>query len=632
MDHSKKAYHIASQKMIQKALEENIETVFDRQRAMEPQCGFGELGICCRNCLQGPCRINPYGKPNRGICGADADTIVARNLLRMVCGGASTHVDHAFETLELLEQTAEGKLPYEIKGEEKLHAVAQSLGISAAGKEKNTLAKEVARAILSDFAPGKETMDYLVASVPEERVHVWRSLGILPKTPDGEIRRVMHQTTMGVDADAVNLLLATAKMGIVDGYAGLKLGSDLQDIVFGTPTPVKTEANLGVLSKDKVNLVVHGHIPFLSEKIVEWAEKLEDEAKAAGAAGIQLSGLCCTGHEVLMRRGVAAAGNYLSQELALVTGAVDLMVVDVQCIMPSLPRVASCYHTKIVTTHELGRIPGAEHVPFRADHADEDAAKIVRLAIETYKLRDNARVRIPEDKAEMWGGFSAEAILDALAKVDHEKPLRPLVDAIARGDILGVVGIVGCNNTKFPQDYVHVEFCKELLKHNILVVVTGCAAHAMGKFGLMNPDGAGTYAGDGLRSVLEAVGHAAGLNAPLPPVLHMGSCVDNGRIGDLLAAVAKELQVDIKDLPAAASAPELAHEKAVSIGTWAVDLGLFTHIGLAPNVLGSPFVTKVLTEDLERLHLGRFYVESDPHRAAQGVIAHIKKKRAGLGL
>ncbi|MBQ1251754.1 MAG: anaerobic carbon-monoxide dehydrogenase catalytic subunit [Firmicutes bacterium] len=632
MDLSKKAYDIASQQMIRKALNENIETVFDRQRAMEPQCGFGEMGICCRNCLQGPCRINPYGKPDRGICGADADTIVARNLLRMVCGGASTHVDHAFETLELLEKTADGKLPYDIKGEDKLRAVASSLGISAAGKDKDTLAKELAKAILSDFAPGKETMDYLRASVPEERVNVWRNLGILPKTPDGEIRRVMHQTTMGVDADAVNLLLSTAKMGIVDGYAGLKLGSDLQDIVFGTPTPVKTEANLGVLEKDKVNIVVHGHIPFLSEKIVEWAEKLENEARAAGAKGIKLSGLCCTGHEVLMRKGVAAAGNYLSQELAVITGAVDLMVVDVQCIMPALPSVASCYHTKIVTTHELGRIPGAEHVSFREDHADEDAAKIVRLAIEIYQLRDHSRVEIPKEKAEMWGGFSAEAVVDALSKVDAARPLRPLVDAVAQGKIRGIVGMVGCNNSKFPQDYVHVELCKELLRNNVLVVVTGCAAHAMGKAGLMCPQGAETYAGAELLSVLRAVGEAAGLNAPLPPVLHMGSCVDNGRIGDLLAALAAEMQVDIKDLPAAASAPELAHEKAVSIGTWAVDMGLFTHIGLAPQVLGSPYVTKILTEDLERLGLGRFYVESDPLRAAKGILDHIDKKRAGLGL
>lgn len=377
----------------------------------------------------------------------------------------------------MLEMAAEKSIPYDIKDEAKLRAVAGSLGLETEGKDKFELAKELAKALCSDFAPGKETMDFLKATAPAERVETWRKLGILPKDPDLEIRRIMHETTMGCDADPVNLLLNTAKMGLVDCYSGLKLGTDVQDIVFGTPMPVKTEANLGVLSKDKVNIVIHGHIPFLSEKIVEWARRLEDEAKAAGAAGI-----------------------------------------------------------------------------------------------------------------------------------------------------------VGCNNPRFPQDSVIVPLAKELLKNNVLIVVTGCVAHALGKAGLMSPEGAEKYAGPGLLAVLRAVGEAAGLGGPLPPVLHMGSCVDNSRIGDLLGALAGYLGVSVSQLPVAASAPELNHEKALSIGTWAVDLGLFTHIGMAPFVLGSPVVTKVLTEDIEGLVGGKFYVEPDPIKAAEAMVAHIRKKREALGI
>ncbi|NLC73475.1 MAG: anaerobic carbon-monoxide dehydrogenase catalytic subunit [Ruminococcaceae bacterium] len=632
MEMSKKTIDEASKKMIEKACRDCVETVWDRYEKQQPQCGFGELGVCCRICLSGPCRINPFGEPSKGICGATADTIVARNLLRSVACGAATHVDHAFEAVEMLDMAADKKIPYDIKDEAKLHAVADKLGIAKEGKDKYELSKEVARAMFADFAPGKETMDYLSKMVPQERLEVWRKLGILPRDPDLEIRRVMHQTTMGVDADPVNLLLATAKMGLVDCYSGLKLGTDVQDIVFGTPTPVKTEANLGVLKKDKVNIVVHGHVPFLSEKIVEWARKLESEAIAAGATGVQLSGLCCTGNEVLMRQGVASAGNYLSQELAIITGAVDLMVVDVQCIMPSLAQVAACYHTKLVTTHEIGKIPGAEHVDFRAESADEDAAKIVRMGIEAYKQRQAAKVEIPSDKAEMWGGFSVEAIVGALSKLDADNPLKPLVDNIVAGNVYGAVGIVGCNNPRFPQDSVIVPLAMELVKNNVLVVVTGCVAHALGKVGLMSPEGAEKYAGPGLLAVLRAVGEANGLGGPLPPVLHMGSCVDNARIGDLISALAAYLNVPVPALPVAASAPELNHEKALSIGTWAVDMGLLTHIGMPPNILGSPVCAKVLTEDIEGLTGGKFYVEPDPQIAAEKILEHIKAKREGLGI
>ncbi len=332
-----------------------------------------------------------------------------------------------------------------------------------------------------------------------------------------------------------------------------------------------------------------------------------------------------------LRRGVPPAGSFLNQELAIVTGAVDAMVVDVQCIMPSLANVAACYHTKIITTMPIVKMPGAEHVPFTLATADADAERIVRIALEAYRRRDPAKIAIPQAKSKMWGGFSVEAILGALRAVNAEDPLKPLVDNIAVGNILGAVATVGCNNTKVVQDRAHVELVKALIKENVLVVTTGCSAHALAKAGLMTPEAA-NYAGPGLRAVLSAVGQAAGLGGPLPPVLHMGSCVDNSRVADLVSALAAYLKVPVKDLPVAASAPELQHEKALSIGTWAVALGIFTHLGVVPPVLGSAQVVKLLTADLEGLVGGKFYVETDPHRAADGIIAHLRAQRRKLDL
>ncbi|NMA68513.1 MAG: carbon monoxide dehydrogenase, partial [Desulfitobacterium sp.] len=369
-----------------------------------------------------------------------------------------------------------------------------------------------------------------------------------------------------------------------------------------------------------------------SEKIVQWAKTLSPEAEAVGAKGIQVAGICCTGNEVLMRQGVPLATNYLAQELALVTGAVDAMVVDVQCIMPSLSQIASCYHTELITTMPIVKIPGATHVPFTLEEADAAAQEIVRKAIAAYGRRDPNKVHIPDYKAQIVAGFSVEAIVGALAKLDGDQPLKPLVDNIVNGNIVGVVATVGCNNVKIKQDLFHVELVKELLKNNILVVATGCSAHALAKAGMMNSEGTEKYAGETLKAVLTAIGEAAGLGAPLPPVLHMGSCVDNSRIGDLVTALANYLGVDSAALPVAASAPEPQHEKALSIGTWAVAMGITTHLGVVPPVLGSKQVAELLTDGLTEVIGGKFYVETDPHKAALGLMEDIRMKREALGL
>lgn len=624
----------AAQELIKKAARDGVQTVWDRYEAQQPQCGFGTLGICCRHCIQGPCRIDPFGNgPKAGICGATAEVIVTRNLLRQVSAGTASHVSHAYEGVEALELTAKGKVNYSITDEKKLKQIAVRLGLVTEGKSKEQLAIEVVNTAYADLANhSQEPIKWLMAYAPQERIKVWESLGIVPHNPDREIRDALYQTTMGMDADPVNLTLAIAKQGIVDGYSGLKLTTDMQDILFGTPVPVVTEANLGVLKEDHVNVLVHGHVPMLSEKIVYWAQKLTEEAKEAGAQGIQVSGVCCSGNEVLMRQGVPLATNYLAQELAIVTGAVDAMVVDVQCIMPSLGQVVSCYHTELITTMPIAKMPEATHVPFSLEKADEAAQAIIRKAISAYGKRDSRKVNIPNYKSQIMAGFSAEAIINALSTIDSEQPLRPLVDNIVKGNILGVVATVGCNNVKVTQDEFHVKLVKELIKNNVLVVATGCSAHALAKAGLMNSEGTANYAGEGLKSVLTAIGEAIGLGKPLPPVLHMGSCVDNSRIGDLVSALADYLKVDTAALPVAASAPEPQQEKALAIGTWAVTMGLTTHLGVVPPVLGSQSVTELLTNGLTNIIGGKFYVETDPLKAAEGLMADIRSKRAKLGL
>jgi carbon-monoxide dehydrogenase catalytic subunit len=620
--------------LLEQARAERIDTGRERLLAMSPQCGFGELGTCCRMCYMGPCRIDPFGNgPQTGICGASPDTIVARNLLRECVGGAASHVGHARHVLLTLRDALEGEAPYEIRDEGKLFALAARFGIETDGRPAKEVARELVDRALEDF--GRQdggVHNWMRARAPAKELAMWEEQGLTFSNPHNEIETAMHRTSMGNDADPTSLLLATLRMGLVDGYAGLTLATDLQDVLFGTPQVRKIEANMGVLEENSVNLAVHGHNPVLSEKILEWAIKLEGEAQAAGADRINVVGVCCTGNELTMRHGVPMAAHNLQSELILLTGAVDAMVVDVQCIWPQSATLAGCYDTAFITTDEMVRIPGATHIEFEPQHADERAQAIVRAAIEAFKRRNGRPVHIPDVKSVGLAGLSVEAIVDILAKVNPDDPLKPVIDNIVSGNIFGAAGFAGCPSLKFRDTAMTERMVKALLKENVLVVTTGCTAHICAQAGLLTSAATEEYCGEGLKAVLTAVGEAAGLGAPLPPVWHMGSCVDNTRIVDLLAALAAKLDVKISDLPVAGSAPELVQEKAISIGSWLLALGLMVHIAPAPRILGSPLVTKVLTEDLENITGGKAYVEYDPEKAAAGMIAHIAKKREALGI
>lgn len=607
-----------AKQMIRKAQKEGVETVWDRLEQQKPHCTFCENGLTCQKCVMGPCRIS--SKKPRGVCGADADLTVARNFGRFVAAGAAAHSDHGRDLVEVLHAIGKGQASdYEVRDEAKLKRIAREIGVDTADKSIQELALAVAESMIQDFGFQHNNLGFL-SRVPEKRKDLWEKLGITPRGIDRDIVEMMHRTHMGVDSDAVSLCLHSARLCLGDGWGGSMIGTELSDVIFGTPTPRVGKVNLGVLRADQINILVHGHSPIVSEMLLSAINdpEIKKEAQAAGAAGINLAGLCCTGNEVLMRQGIPLAGNHLITELAIITGAVELILVDYQCIMPSLVQVADCYHTKFVSTSDKARFTGAEHVEFNYANARSQALKLVRMAIDNYGRRNQARVDIPQGPVELMTGFSNEAILTALGGTPE-----PLIEAIKAGQVRGAVGIVGCNNPKLKHDYVHTTLAKELIKKDILVLVTGCATVAMGKAGLMMPASA-DQAGEGLKAVCQSLG--------IPPVLHVGSCVDNSRILHLCGILANALGVDIADLPVAASAPEWYSEKAAAIGLYAVASGVYTHLGLPPNITGSETVTNLALGGLDEVVGACFAVEPDPVKAAELIDARIKAKRMALGL
>lgn len=604
-----------------RGIKEGVETAWERLESQQPQCGYGQLGLCCTNCEMGPCRIDPFGNaPQKGVCGATADTIVARNLIRMLATGAAAHSDHGREVVEVLYHTAKGECPdYGIKDIQKLTALALEYGIAIEGKSEHKIAELLALEILEEFGTVKGELQFF-KRLPEKRQTLLKNLGITPRGVDREIVETMHRVHMGVDNEYVNLLTHGLRTALSDGWGGSMMATEASDVLFGTPKPLTSKVNMGVLKDDQVNIILHGHNPVLSDMIVNAAmeEDAIKKAKNLGAMGINLAGMCCTGNELLMRRGVPIAGNMLNQELAIMTGAVEAMVVDYQCVFPAIVDVAACFHTRVISTSDKARFPGAMHMEFAPENAMETARKIVDQAIENYPNRKQDRICIPDKPADWTAGFSVEAILGALGGTPD-----PLIDAIKSGKIRGAVGIVGCNNPKVKHDFSHVRIMERLIAENVLVVGTGCAMIAAGKAGLMMPQSA-DRAGSGLKEVCQALG--------IPPVLHMGSCVDCSRILVLLAALAKSLDVDISDLPVAGSAPEWYSEKAVSIGSYFVASGVTVHLGLPPRILGSKAVTGLLTQGLESVVKASFFVETDPEKAADQMITLIDKKRENLGL
>ncbi len=624
MEPSKRSTDKAAQEMISRMAELGQQNAWDRLEAQLPQCGFGRQGICCRICSMGPCRISK--KASVGICGADADTIVARNFLRIVAAGVSAHSDHGRTVAEVFLAAARGEAPdYRIKDTVKLNKLAREFGVATAGRSPQDIAVDVGEIALAEFGKPRGTQ-LMARRAPKPRQEIWQKLGVTPRAIDREVAESMHRSAMGVDQDYRNVLRQASRAALSDGWGGAMLATELQDVLFGTPSPGRGEVNMGVLKADEVNIIVHGHEPILSEMIAAASQDKEMLAEAAkvGAKGINIAGTCCTANELLMRHGIPIAGNFLNQELVIATGAIEMMAVDVQCVMQGLAQVAKCYHTKLITTADKAKIAGVEHVSIEEKTALKTAKELVKMAIANFKNR--GAVYIPASKEKAVGGFSFESINYMLGG-RFRASFRPLNDNIINGRIRGVVGIVGCTNPKVPQDYTHTTLARELIQRDILVLTTGCATIACGKQGLANPKTALDLAGPGLREVCEAVG--------IPPILACGSCVDNSRLLVSCSELVREggLGEDLSDLPIAGACLESMHEKAIAIGQYFVASGAL--VVFAEDILpiaGSANVSEYLYGGIEKDLGGRWAIESDPVKAAEMILAHIEGKRDALGI
>lgn len=621
----------AAQEMLIRAEELGIGTAFTRADSMAP-CNIGSAGMCCKQCGMGPCRLTKNG--DVGVCGATLDTIQARNLTRAIAAGAAAHSDHGRDMAFLLKATAEGNAEgYMIRDIAKLRMVASYYDIPIENRAPEEIANDLADLYIGQF--GQQRGEVAPARrAPKKRQELWRNLGVVPRGVDREVVECLHRTHIGDDQDADHILQHAVRTALSDGWGGSLIATDISDILFGTPAPVLGQANLGVIKEDMVNVVVHGHEPSLSEMIVAATQDPEiiEYAKAAGANGINLSGICCTANEILMRQGIPAAGNFLHQELAIMTGAVEAMIVDVQCIMQALVGLAENFHTKVITTSPKVRLKGATHIEFDEHKAMTIAKEILKTAIDNFKNRDKSKTQIPNYREDLIPGFSHEYINYMLGG-SYRASFRPLNDAIMSGRIRGVAAVVGCNNPRSKQDWLHTHVTEELLKQDVLVVETGCGAIASAKLGLLLGEAGLDKVGPGLREICETVG--------IPPVLHMGSCVDNTRILTVLTQMVEEggLGDDIDQIPAVGLAPEWMSEKALSIGTYCVASGAYVIFGGSSPVSGMPdrvdesdIVAKLISSGWEEKYGGKLEFIPDPEKMIEATLAHIDAKRAALGL
>ena len=613
-------------KLLQKGEEKQADSWVTRVKNQTPQCKFGENGVCCRICAMGPCRITP--KAPKGICGCDVHGIVARNYLRFTAAGSATHSDHGREICHTLHETAaDGN--YKVKDPDKLVRLAKEWEIETEGRDIYDLAHEVAYVGLLEYGKPFGTQRFLKRAT-KERQETWAKAGIEPRAIDREVSSSQHMTHMGCSALPEALIRQALRAGMSDGWGGSMMGTELSDIMFGTPMPIDTEANLGVIDKECVNIMVHGHDPSLSEMIVEYAENPEliARAKEVGAKGINVVGVCCTSNEVTMRHGIPMAGNFLQQENCVLTGAIEAIVVDVQCIFPALGPLSKCFHTKFITTSEIAQMPDSDFHKFDAHTAGENAKNIVAAAVENFANRDQESVYIPQMKAKATVGYSCEAIIKQLDTVtssfiDDLGTYGPLVECLESGVLRGAVAMVGCNNPKVRADFAHIELMKKLLANDILLVLSGCSAQSAAKAGLMHID-AKEICGAGIKRVCEL--------ADIPPVLHMGSCVDISRMMLLVNDVADTWGINVNQLPVVGCAPEWMSEKAVSIGNYVISTGIDTFLGVVPYVAGSDVVTNLLTQGVEDWVGASFTFETDVEKLGDAMIQRIEEKRLALGI
>lgn len=619
-------FEAATEKLLETGKKVGADAWQYRAAKQTPHCKFGEQGVCCRICAMGPCRITP--KAPRGICGCDVHGIVGRNYLKFTAGGAATHSDHGREICHTL-YCAKPEGPYKVKDPEKLIRIAKEWGVETEGKDIYDLAHEMAYLGMSEYGKVFGTQNFLKRA-PQHTQEIWEREEIAPRAIDREVSCSLHMSHMGCSSLPEALIRQSLRAGLSDGWGGSMAGTEFSDVLFGTPKPIETEANLGVMVAENVNIVVHGHDPSLSEMICEYADDPEmiAYAKEMGAKGITVSGVCCTSNEVAMRRGIPMAGNFLQQENVVLTGACEAIVVDVQCIFPALGPLSKCFHTKFITTSPIAQMPDSEFIRFDAKTADEKAKLIVKTAIENFKNRKPELVHIPQLKQKATVGYSVEAIIKCLdgvanSQVDEMGTVKPLLQCVTSGVLRGAVAMVGCNNPRIRPDLAHIELMKKLIANDIVIIASGCSAQAAAKAGLMDKR-AKDICGDGLKRVCEL--------ADIPPVLHMGSCVDISRMMILASELAKCAGTHVSQLPVVGCAPEWMSEKAVSIGNYVIGTGIDTFLGVDPYVSGSSEIAEILTNGTREWVEAAFTVEKDIDKLGDAMIARIEEKRAALGI
>lgn len=612
----------AVKEMLLRSEQLGIDTAFDRFDRQKPQCSFGLAGICCKICNMGPCKIT--AKSPRGVCGADADLIVARNLLRAAAAGAAQHGMHAREIILSLKWAAEGKLDIPIMGEQKIRATAEAFGIPTKHRTTKKIAIDLANVLLDDMSR-TEPNEYqtIKACAPPERREVWKNLDILPISAYHEVFEAYHKTGCAIDGDWKSIMQQFLRCGLAFTFSGVVGANIATDSLFGVGDRVTSKVNIGALKKGYVNIAVHGHLPTLVSQIVKTGqeEKFIELAKSKGAKGIRFYGICCSGLAAMYRySGVIPLSNAVSAELVLGTGALDLWVADVQDVFPSIMEVAKCFKTTVVTTSDSARLPGAERYEYDHHHSNIAetkalAEKIVTRAIESFEQRKGIPVYIPPYEVEAEVGFSVEYV--------HKRfgSMKPLADALRSGKILGIVNMVGCNNPKVLYEKAIVDVADVLLKNNVLILSNGCASFPLMKLGYCNTS-ALDKTGKSLREFL---------TPDLPPVWHVGECIDNTRSSGIFAGIAGELGKALHEMPYAFTSPEWGNEKGIDAALGFRLMGINSYHCVEAQIYGSQNVIEFLKDGTRELIGSVMYVDTDPTELGNKIVEDIKAKRKALG-
>ena len=611
----------AVREMILRQNQLGFDTTFDRFDSQQPQCGFGMAGICCKICNMGPCKIT--SKSPKGVCGADADLIVARNLLRSAAAGAAQHGMHGREVILSLKWAAEGKLDLPILGQQKIKDTAKAFGIKTERRSIKKIASELADVLLEDMSrtvPG----DYKIIEAlgSEERKKVWKELDIIPISAYHEVFEAYHKTGVGTDGDWKSIMQQFLRCGLAFTYSGVVSTSIATDGLFGVGDRVTSKVNIGALKKGYVNIAVHGHLPTLVSEIVRVGqeEKFINLAKEAGAKGIRFYGICCSGLSAMYRyAGVIPLSNAVSAELVLGTGALDLWIADVQDVFPSIMEVAKCFRTTVVTTSESARLPGAERFEYDHHHSNigetrELAEKIVLRGIESFKDRQGIPVYIPPYEVDAEVGFSPEYVHK------HYGSMKPLYEAVKEGKILGIVNIVGCNNPKVVYEKCVIDVANALLRNNILILTNGCASFPLMKMGYCNVLGQ-EHAGESLKEFL----------GDLPPVWHVGECIDNTKSSGIFAGVAGEAGKPLYEMPFAFSSPEWSNEKGIDAALGFRLMGINSYHCVEAQIHGSKNVIEFLKEGTKEMLGSVMVVDTNPDSLGEKIVADIIEKRKALG-